>query len=287
MKIELAVYTAQEGYSWQPGTVVTNERLREYKVRIGKFPSPDDHEFPIGGIFLIDDELVCYRYHVAKKIDFRGRDALYCVLGVVPKSEAESIDPVALLALPQFAAPMIPFPTSAELPPASPEKVPEWLKNLEGVTLDVRITGAAEKPTFAVSRVELPKPASLVTSAESSGTVEKSSSATSSSTTAASARLVKPETTTPASSSLSKYTKILENRQLELALLALLGVLLLCLSLGLWLMLRSPRVNPSDSERIREMMFEQPAPVIELSDVDALEVPIDAFGTNQVEIVEQ
>ena len=41
MKINLAVYTAQEGYSWQPGTAFSTEELAEFKKRIGKFPAPD------------------------------------------------------------------------------------------------------------------------------------------------------------------------------------------------------------------------------------------------------
>ena len=150
MKINLAVYTAQEGYSWQPGTVFSAEELAEFKKSIGKFPSPDSSDFPFGGVFLIEDRVVFYRYHVAKKIDFRGRDALYCVIGAASRADAVKIAPAALFASPEFAGPMKPFPTALELPEADPSAVPEWLKNLDKMTLDVRITGPAESPNYAV-----------------------------------------------------------------------------------------------------------------------------------------
>ena len=160
MRIEIAVYTAQEGYSWQPGTKISAQELKDYKTCIGKFPSPDAEGFPFGGVFLKDDKVVFYRYHVAKKIDFRGRDALYCVLGVLPKAEAAQIDPKALFALPEFAGVVKPFPTQAELPPASSETVPEWLKNLDFMSLDVRITGSQDDLKFAVKQeqTKVPEP---------------------------------------------------------------------------------------------------------------------------------
>ena len=159
MKMNLAVYTAQEGYSWQSGTSFTTEELVAFKKRIGKFPSPDSAEFPFGGIFMLDDRVVFYRYHVAKKIDFRGRDALYCVLGAVSREEGAKIDPSALFACPEFAGPMKPFPTELELQEADSSAVPEWLKNLDRNTLDVRITGAADKPSYAVVQepIEIPQ----------------------------------------------------------------------------------------------------------------------------------
>ena len=160
MKIDLAVYTAQEGYSWQPGTVFSAEELTEFKKRIGKFPSPDASDFPFGGVFLLEDRVVFYRYHVAKKIDFCGRDALYCVLGAVSRAEAAKIVPAALFASPEFDGPMKPFPTALELPEAESSAVPDWLKNLDHNTLDVRITGPAENPRYAVAQepVEVPQP---------------------------------------------------------------------------------------------------------------------------------
>ena len=160
MKMKLAIYTAQEGYSWQPGTAFTAEELVAFKKSIGKFPSPDSMDFPFGGIFLLEDRVVFYRYHVAKKIDFRGRDALYCVLGAVSREDAAKIDPAALFACPEFAGPMRPFPTDLEIPEADPATVPEWLKNLDKMTLDVRITGAAGNPSYAVvqNSIEVPHP---------------------------------------------------------------------------------------------------------------------------------
>ena len=154
MKMNLAVYTAQEGYSWQPGTAFTVEELAQFKKCIGRFPSPDASDFPYGGVFLCGGRVVFYRYHVAKKIDFRGRDALYCVLGAVSSAEAAKIDPATLFASPEFAGPMKPFPTSVEV--AESASAPDWLRDLDGMTLDVRITGAAESPRYAVVKNPVP-----------------------------------------------------------------------------------------------------------------------------------
>ena len=152
MKMNLAVYTAQEGYSWQPGTALTAEDLGKFKKAIGRFPSADTADFPFGGVLKVDGRVVFYRYHVAKKSDFCGRDALYCVLGAVPFADAAKIDPATLFALPEFAGPMKPFPVALEVPEADPASVPEWLKNLDTMTLDVRITGPAENPSYAVEQ---------------------------------------------------------------------------------------------------------------------------------------
>ena len=152
MKMDLAVYTAQEGYSWQPGTALTAEDLGKFKKAIGRFPSADAADFPFGGVLKVDGRVVFYRYHVAKKIDFCGRDALYCVLGAVPFADAAKIDPATLFALPEFAGPMKPFPVALEVPEADSASVPDWLKNLDTMTLDVRITGPAENPSYAVEQ---------------------------------------------------------------------------------------------------------------------------------------
>ena len=152
MKMDLAVYTAQEGYSWQPGTALTAEDLGKFKKAIGRFPSADAADFPFGGVLKVDGRVVFYRYHVAKKIDFCGRDALYCVLGAVPFADAAKIDPATLFALPEFAGPMKPFPVALEVPEADSASVPEWLKNLDTMTLDVRITGPADNPSYAVEQ---------------------------------------------------------------------------------------------------------------------------------------
>ena len=158
MKINLAVYTAQEGYSWQPGTIFTMDELIRFKKSMGKFPKPDPSDFPFGGIFLLDDRVVFYRYHVAKKIDFCGRDALYCVLGAVSRAEAAKIAPAALFDSPEFAGPMKPFPTALELSEAESSVVPEWLKNLDRNTLDVRITGSAQNPNYVVAQEPVARP---------------------------------------------------------------------------------------------------------------------------------
>lgn len=171
MKMDLAVYTAQEGYSWQPGTVYSAEELKGFKDCIGKFPAPDAADFPIGGVFLKGERVVFYRYHVAKKIDFRGRDALYCVLGALPVEAAGKVDPAQLFALPQFAAPQVPFPLTAEVPVAEPGRVPEWLKSLSGKALDVRIAGSAEKLSYAVNLKDVSAPAT--TAADSAKAVSK------------------------------------------------------------------------------------------------------------------
>lgn len=144
MKIDLAVYTAQEGYSWQPGTRIPVQDLNDFKYSIGRFPSLDGGDVPFGGVFLKDDKVVFYRYHVARKIDFRGRDALYCVLGVIPKDEAAAVDVKALFSLPEFSGVVKPFPTQAEVAPASSGRVPEWLRNLDAMSLDVRISGSLD-----------------------------------------------------------------------------------------------------------------------------------------------
>lgn len=160
MKIDVAVYTAQEGYSWQNGTAISIQKLKEYKGCIGKFPTPDEESFPFGGVFLSDESVVFYRYHIAKKIDFRGRDALYCVLGVIPKDEAARVDPKALFSLPEFADVMKPFPTQSDISTAFSENTPEWFKGLEGMTLDVRISGSLDDMKFAVKKepVKVPEP---------------------------------------------------------------------------------------------------------------------------------
>ena len=163
MKINLAVYTAREGYSWQPGTSLSVDQLRAFKSCIGKFPATDAADLPFGGVFLKNDHVVFYRYHVAKKIDFRGRDALYCVLGVVPRDKATEVDPKAMFALPQFAAPMQPFPTEAELPPSDLSRVPDWLKNLEDHSLDVRISGPLDDLRYKVTQTLTKKPEPLPT----------------------------------------------------------------------------------------------------------------------------
>lgn len=158
MKIRLAVYTAQEGYSWQPGSAITLEEISAYKMRIGKFPSPDSLDEFTGGVFSTDTKVVFYRCHLAKRIDFRGRDALYVVIGDVAKEDAKSIDPITLFSLPEFAGPMRPFPTCADVQTAEDGCVPTWLKNLDQMTLDVKMSGVTGNVNFSVKQESLHRP---------------------------------------------------------------------------------------------------------------------------------
>ena len=61
MKLNLAVYTAVEGYSWQTGTKISNNDLIEYKRIIGCFPDPTVDIIPFGGAFLCRNKAVFYR----------------------------------------------------------------------------------------------------------------------------------------------------------------------------------------------------------------------------------
>ncbi len=79
MKINLAVYTAVNGYDWQPGTCYSMEDLVRYKGGIGKLPNPLMDTVPYGGIFNDGDTIVFYRMHMAIKSDAKGRDSLYLV----------------------------------------------------------------------------------------------------------------------------------------------------------------------------------------------------------------
>lgn len=153
MKINLAVYTAQEGYSWQPGSAITDSELIEYKACIGTFPSPDAAQLPFGGKFIKNGKVVFYRYHLAQKIDFCGRDALYCVLGAVPLADAPKVDPEILFQTPEFAGVMKPFPTSVEIPDApAPAETPEWLRPL--VAEEERRIAEEQRRAEAAARAE-------------------------------------------------------------------------------------------------------------------------------------
>ena len=110
MKINLAVYTATEGYSWQKGTRILSNDLKEYKKTIGRFPDPTVDTLPFGGAFVYHDKVVFYRFHIAKKADSKGRDALYLILGECPKNIAMKIDFNSLFAKTEMASPSNPFP---------------------------------------------------------------------------------------------------------------------------------------------------------------------------------
>jgi hypothetical protein len=167
MKINLAVYTATEGFDWQPGSAYTRSELNKYKEKIGRFPDILMEKVPYGGIFVCDGKLVFYRMHIFLRGDSRGRDALYCVLGAIPLEAGRKISLSRVFATPEFRAPMRPFPVSIEVEESQGVKIPSTWEELEeglaapqssahvGVyatffsrgTFFCRLDGSAEKPT--------------------------------------------------------------------------------------------------------------------------------------------
>ena len=115
MKIDLAVYTADRGFDWQPGTVYPRSELIQYKAIMGRFPNILLDKVPYGGVFVCNGKLVFYRYHIHVKGDFAGRDAFYCVLGTVPLAKGKKIDLEKVFNTPEFSTPMRPFPLSVEI----------------------------------------------------------------------------------------------------------------------------------------------------------------------------
>ena len=69
MKLNLAIYTATEGYSWQSGTKISNSDLIEYKRIIGRFPDPTVDVIPFGGAFLYSSKAVFY--HKLPKLNIK------------------------------------------------------------------------------------------------------------------------------------------------------------------------------------------------------------------------
>lgn len=169
MKIDLAVWTAVNGYDWQPGSVYSPKELAGYKDGIGPLV-PDS--LPLGGLFLKDGKAVFYRVQIAERMDSRGRGAIYCVLGTVPGDKAKEIDFQAVFGSAEMSNPRKPFPTSIEYDPGmldfksplgrsafderrftGPETFPElggWCEEAKGGKLDVRITGSMDAPLFTV-----------------------------------------------------------------------------------------------------------------------------------------
>ena len=136
MKIDLAVYTADRGFDWQPGTVYPRSELIQYKAIMGRFPNILLDKVPYGGVFVCNGKLVFYRYHIHVKGDFAGRDAFYCVLGTVPLAKGKKIDLEKVFNTPEFSTPMRPFPLSVEIDEISlPE--PSTLEELEYGVLNV------------------------------------------------------------------------------------------------------------------------------------------------------
>ena len=171
MKIPLAVYTAVDGFDWQPGTVFSRAELNRYMAMIGKFPDIIFGKIPYGGAFVCDGRFAFYRFHVAERGDSRGRDALYCVLGSVTLAEAKRLDMDVVFNMPEFSAPMRPFPTTAEAaerePPLAPKSRAELDDGIAGLRMvsdvgfyasffgkgkfDCRLEGGPENPSVRIS----------------------------------------------------------------------------------------------------------------------------------------
>ena len=184
MKIDLAVWTAVNGYDWQPGSVYSPKELAGYKDEIGPLV-PDS--LPVGGLFLKDGRVVFYRVQIAERMDSRGRGAIYCVLGTVPEERAKEIDFSVVFNSAEMAQPQKPFPTAIEYQEGARDyksslgrsafderrftgaetfsELGGWCGEAKGGKLIVRITGNMEAPLFTVNYkphlepiVEPPKP---------------------------------------------------------------------------------------------------------------------------------
>ena len=184
MKIDLAVWTAVNGYDWQPGSVYSPKELAGYKDEIGPLV-PDS--LPVGGLFLKDGRVVFYRVQIAERMDSRGRGAIYCVLGTVPEDRAKEIDFSVVFNSAEMAQPQKPFPTAIEYQEGARDyksslgrsafderrftgaetfsELGGWCGEAKGGKLIVRITGNMEAPLFTVDYkphlepiVEPPKP---------------------------------------------------------------------------------------------------------------------------------
>ncbi len=170
MKINLAVWTAVNGYAWQPGSVYSPEELAKYKDEIGRL---DANGLPFGGLFLKDGKAVFWRTQIASYMDSYGRDAVYCVVGAVPEDMAVKVDFHAVFASSEVSKPQKPFPTSLELPERTGEfksplgnaafaerrvdgvetfaELGGWCEEAKGGRLDVRIMGSLDVPLFIVA----------------------------------------------------------------------------------------------------------------------------------------
>lgn len=184
MKIDLAVWTAVNGYDWQPGSVYSPKELAGYKDEIGPLV-PDS--LPLGGLFLKDGRAVFYRVQIAERMDSRGRGAIYCVLGTVPEDKAKEIDFAFVFNSAEMAQPQKPFPTAIEYNAEIREfksplgrsafeerrftgsetfsELGGWCEEAKGGKLNVKITGRIDAPLFTVNYkphvepiVEQPKP---------------------------------------------------------------------------------------------------------------------------------
>lgn len=170
MKIDLAVWTAVKGYDWQPGSVYSSKELVGYKNEIGPL---EEATLPLGGLFLKDGRAVFYRVQIAERMDFCGRDAIYCVLGTVPEDRAKEIDFSVVFNSAEMAQPQKPFPTAIEYnaeicefkSPLGRSAFEEkrftgsetfselggWCEEAKGGKLNVKITGSIDTPLFTVN----------------------------------------------------------------------------------------------------------------------------------------
>lgn len=178
MKINLAVWTAVNGYAWQPGHVYSPEDLVRYKDEIGAL---DPNNLPFGGVFLKDGNAVFWRVQIAPRMDSCGRGAVYCVVGAVPEDMAAKVDFRAVFASSEVSQPQKPFPTALDLPECTCEfksplgskgfaerrfngtetfsEIGGWCKEARGGQLKIRITGTQDTPLFIVAYTPPRRPA--------------------------------------------------------------------------------------------------------------------------------
>lgn len=178
MKIDLAVWTAVNGYEWQPGSVYSQRELAGYKDAIGPL---EQYSLPLGGLFLKDGKAVFFRVQIADRMDSRGRGAIYLVLGTVPEENASGVDFAEIFNSPEMAKPQKPFPTAIEHDVKPCEcKTPlgrvafterrfngagtfsdlgGWCAEAQGGKLNVQITGTMESPLFTVGYAPYVAPA--------------------------------------------------------------------------------------------------------------------------------
>lgn len=176
MKINLAVWTAVNGYDWQPGSVYAPEDLVRYKDEIGTL---DANNLPFGGVFLKDGNAVFWRVQIAPRMDSCGRGAVYCVVGAVPEDMAAKMDFRAVFASSEVSQPQKPFPAALDLPECTCEfksplgskplaerrfngtetfsEIGGWCEEAKGGQLKIRITGTLDTPLFIVAYTPPPR----------------------------------------------------------------------------------------------------------------------------------
>lgn len=176
MKINLAVWTAVDGYAWQPGHVYSPEDLVRYKDEIGAL---DPNNLPFGGVFLKDGNAVFWRVQIALRMDSCGRGAVYCVVGAVPEDMAAKVDFRAVFASSEVSQPQKPFPTALDLPECTCEfksplgskafaerrfnstetfsEIGGWCEEARGGQLKIWITGTRDTPLFIVAYTSPPR----------------------------------------------------------------------------------------------------------------------------------